>query len=37
MLEKFFMQLGMENFFASQELTFLRYNRTSVFGRKDIW
>ena len=23
MLEKFFMQLGMENFFASQELTFL--------------
>ena len=23
MLEKFFMQLGMENFFAPQELTFL--------------
>ena len=43
MLEKFFMQLGMENFFASQELTFLsdfyviiehRFLEERIFGNE---
>ena len=43
MLEKFFMQLGMENFFAPQELTFLsdfyviiehRFLEVRIFGNE---